>query len=326
MGYTTGSQGTAHLQASLDSFRESMRRAGIRIGQPSQGSRSLNLRDVQDHKLEEVLTPAAEKLDLLYIILPAKHTALYNRIKHICDVKVGIMNICSVGHKLVDSPGRLQYFGNVALKLNLKAGGDNQQVDPPRLHFLSQGRTMIFGIDVTHPSPNSSKDAPRVAAVVGSTDAAGLGRFSARSLVQEKGQEMLDPRKLKSAFGDLLHLWKTEDRNANFPENIIVFRDGVSDGQHRMVRYDELLVIRGACSEAYDHVGQPRPRVTVVIVTKRHHTRFGPITEGNSDGNGNCVAGTVTDRGITEVHRWDFYKRKFRASSLLRRRRLLGNY
>ena len=307
-GYPTSFQTIQPLAAAIESFRRSLQVTGISIGEASPKSRQIQLRDVEDPVLEQVLKGAAEKLRLIYIILPVKHTALYNRIKQICDIKIGLVNICSVGNKLVDSDGRLQYFGNVALKFNLKGGGDNQRVEPSRLHFVSQGDTMIVGIDVTHPSPSSSSQAPSVAAMVASIDP-NLAQWLATSHVQMiRCQEMVD--RLKDMLKRHLGLWKSEGRHRMFPRNILVYRDGVSEGQYQMVKDYELPLLRQACEEEYDPLGQQRPQITVVIVTKRHHTRFGPTTEGKADGNGNCLAGTVADRGITEAHHWDFWLRK----------------
>lgn len=310
MGYPPSFQTIAPLQTALESLRVFLRATGIKIGEASPGSRRLQLTNVEDPELENVLTSASKRLDLLYIILPAKHTALYNRIKHICDVKVGVVNICSVGNKLVESGGRSQYFGNVALKFNLKGGGDNQLVGPSGLHFISQGDTMIMGVDVTHPDSNSSNGAPSVAATVASIDAS-LGQWLATSSVQSRRrQEFVDD--LKGMSKRHLNLWKTEGKHPMFPRNIVVYRDGVSDGQHQMVKDHELALLRQACEEVYGPVGQERPRITIVIVTKRHHTRFGPTTEATADSNGNCLPGVVTDRGITEASQWDFWLRKSR--------------
>lgn len=296
------------LQSALNSFLESLRGTGINIGEASLGSRRLPIRNVEDPELERVLTSASERLGLLYIILPVKHTALYNKIKHICDVRLGIVNICSVGNKLVESDGRPQYFGNVALKFNLKGGGDNQLVDPSRLHFVRHGDTMIVGIDVTHPDPNSSNRAPSIAAMVANTNS-NLGQWPATTSVQaRRRQERVD--RLKHMLQRHLGLWITEGRHTLYPRNILIYRDGVSEGQYQMVIDYELPLLRQACEETYDPVGQERPRITIVIVTKRHHTRFGPMAEVRADINGNCLAGTVTDRGITETNQWDFWIRK----------------
>lgn len=50
-----------------------------------------------------------------------------------------------------------------------------------------------------------------------------------------------------------------------------------------------------------------KPKLTIVICGKRHHTRLYPTEEAHADRNGNPVAGTVVDRGITAVYDFDFY-------------------
>lgn len=100
---------------------------------------------------------------------------------------------------------------------------------------------------------------------------------------------------------DLLSRWKSEGRHSIFPQNILIYHDSVSEGQYQIVKDHELPLLQLACKETYDPVGQPRPRITIVITTKRHHTRFGPTQEGQADNNGNCLAGVVTDHGITKT-------------------------
>lgn len=48
------------LQAALESFRHSLRDAGIDIGEASAGSRKLDLTSVGDPQLEQILSAAAE--------------------------------------------------------------------------------------------------------------------------------------------------------------------------------------------------------------------------------------------------------------------------
>jgi eukaryotic translation initiation factor 2C len=85
-----------------------------------------------------------------------------------------------------------------------------------------------------------------------------------------------------------------------------MFRDGVSEGQYQQVLDVELAALREKCAT----IGF-NPKITFIIVTKRHHARFfgGPQTNSRTDldRNGNMVAGTVIDTGITSSAQWDFY-------------------
>lgn len=54
------------------------------------------------------------------------------------------------------------------------------------------------------------------------------------------------------------------------PHRIILYRDGVSEGQFLHVLQHELTAIREACIKIE---GDYRPGITFIVVQKRHHTR-----------------------------------------------------
>jgi eukaryotic translation initiation factor 2C len=91
--------------------------------------------------------------------------------------------------------------------------------------------------------------------------------------------------------------------STNFkPESLIMYRDGVSEGQFEEVARQELLAIKSACKAL-----GVNPKITFIIVGKRHHTRFFPMSQGERDKSGNCPAGTVIDTEITHPWMFDFY-------------------
>ena len=83
-----------------------------------------------------------------------------------------------------------------------------------------------------------------------------------------------------------------ERNNGRKPERLIMFRDGVSEGQFLTVLAKELMAIREACKELE---ADYEPPVTYLVVQKRHHTRFFPA-DNNKYRNGNALAGTVIDQ------------------------------
>jgi len=95
---------------------------------------------------------------------------------------------------------------------------------------------------------------------------------------------------------------KEKKANPN-PKRIIFYRDGVSEGQFKTVLEDEVPLIKAACARAGI---SPMPKLTVIIVGKRHHVRFFPPPNG-ADRSGNCPAGTVVDREVTNPVEFDFY-------------------
>jgi len=229
-------------------------------------------------------------------------TAVYNRIKFICDVKEGILNVCVLDKKF--STANPQYLANVALKFNLKLGGRNHSLEPSKLGFLRHKKTMVVGIDVTHPAPGSSSNAPSVAGIVASVDE-WLGQWPADIRIQPARQEMVAG--LDVIFKSRLQVW--QKKNGTLPENILVYRDGVSEGQYDIVLEQELPALRKACKEVYPATVTKNgmPRMTIIIVGKRHNTRFYPSKKEDADRGGNPLNGTVVDRGVTEARNWDFF-------------------
>ncbi|KAJ8121163.1 hypothetical protein ONZ43_g2317 [Nemania bipapillata] len=191
------------------------------------------------------------------------------------------------------------------MKFNLKLGGRNHVLDTLKLGVVGQKKTMVVGIDVTHPAPGSLSKVPSVAGIVASVDEC-LGQWPAEIRIQAAGQEMVAD--LEDMFKSRLRLWETGN-NKTLPENILVYRDGVSEGQYDDVVRQELSALRNACMKKYPAPATKagKPHITIVIVGKRHNTRFFPTKQEDADDRGNPKNGTVVDRGITEARNWDFF-------------------
>lgn len=106
-------------------------------------------------------------------------------------------------------------------------------------------------------------------------------------------------------------LWKKHNSN-QLPENILVYRDGVSEGQYDLCRNIEIPAMRKACEQVYPPALKQKglPRMTFIIVGKRHHTRFYPTTDDDKVTDvrsGNPKNGTIVDRGVTDARMWDYY-------------------
>ena len=275
--------------AKLDELQEKLRELGISVSNYMQGmhitSTSQQIESQIDHWIHRfAINPKRPKL-LLVIVPEAVMTAVYNRIKYICDVKEGILNVCVLDSKF--SRANAQYLANVGLKFNLKLGGRNHSLDPPKLGIIAQKKTMVVGIDVTHPSPGSSSNAPSVAGIVASMDE-WLGQWPADIRVQPARQEMVAD--LGAMLTSRLLLWR--ERNKTLPENILVYRDGISEGQYNITLDQELPALRAACEGLYSaaETKAGRPHITIIIVGKRHNTRFYPTKKEDADRGGNPMA------------------------------------
>jgi len=59
--------------------------------------------------------------------------------------------------------------------------------------------------------------------------------------------------------------------------------------------------------EAFEKVERRyKPKVTIVICGKRHHSRFYPTAADQKSNNGNTLPGTVQDRGLSSPFLFDF--------------------
>lgn len=253
-------------------------------------------------------SPGKSRL-VMVILPPVNNTAIYNAVKYACDVEYGLLCQCMLSSKMTkratkNSRGELvwdlNYFANVGLKLNLKLGGMNQ-ISNPNSTLIDPKQTMFVGLDVTHPSPGSKATAPSVAAIVASVDGH-LAQWPAAIKIQRGRQEMVDD--LTELFEGRLKLWSKKNQG-KYPVNIILYRDGVSEGQYDQVLKLELPSIQKAVTQLYPP--KHTPKISIIIVGKRHHTRFYPIDDKDKDRKQNTKSGLVVDRGVTQHSHWDFF-------------------
>jgi eukaryotic translation initiation factor 2C len=195
------------LSSTMNAFQAKLKEVGIDANTYTLGLRitlsTANIDSEIDAAINRFVShPTRPPPSLILVIMPYVDTSIYNRIKFVCDVKKGLRNICVVGSKFAKDRND-QYFANVALKVNLKLGGRNQFIDNSKLDIIPEGKTMVVGIDVTHPSPGSSSNAPSVAGIVASIDQ-WLGQWPADLQIQTAGQEMVSG--LDSMLKSRLHL------------------------------------------------------------------------------------------------------------------------
>ena len=242
-------------------------------------------------------------LQLIMAVLPGKEKDLYAEIKRVGDSVVGIPTQC-VQLKLVQQ-AKPQVCANISLKINSKLGGINQVIDPSVKSPVFREATIVFGADVTHPSPTEN-GIPSIAAVVASMDTnATKYQARVRAQIHEKGrgaQEIIND--LAAIVRELLiEFYKANGKLK--PSKIIFYRDGVSEGQFDQVLAHEVRAVQEACIKLEKEY---RPRITFIVVQKRHHTRL--FCENSRDETGkarNVPPGTTVDSGITHPYEFDFY-------------------
>ncbi|XP_047351672.1 protein argonaute-2 isoform X2 [Vespa velutina] len=234
---------------------------------------------------------------LIIVIIPEFNDS-YSTVKQVTELRLGVLTQCiksiTVQRKL--NPATI---GNILLKINSKLNGVNHEISGQVRPSILTPDCILIGADVTHPSPDS-KDIPSIAAVAASCDRTAF-RYKIEIRLQQPRQEIIND------FAEIVSkLLKYYHKTMGiYPKKIIVYRDGVSEGQLTQVLHFELLALR----KGFDSVSTDyNPLITFLVVQKRHHIRFFPTDTRNSDDkNFNVQAGTIVDTHITHPSHIDFY-------------------
>ena len=189
------------------------------------------------------------------------------------------------------------------MKINSKLQGTNHKLSINTRPKILSKPVMILGADVTHAQAQFKGIKPSIAAVVGSVDPTAQMKYDVEIRVQETEQNEEMIQDMENIIRSLL--LKFHRRTKQKPRRLIMFRDGVSEGQFQSVMARELTKIRAACSKLGD--GSYKPQISYIVVQKRHHTRFFPADDNKYFKNGNALAGTVVDQGINHPTEGDFY-------------------
>ncbi|KAE8266037.1 hypothetical protein A4X09_0g6311 [Tilletia walkeri] len=238
--------------------------------------------------------PARKPPQLLVCLLEANQPALYASIKSVSmkDLFMPVPTQCINVRKAKIGMGTVadQYVANVAMKINVKIGG------------LAPG-TMLMGADVTHPPPGLGLDsiAASVATVDGKRMLYGHEVRLQRNAGRGQSQEII--LSMKSMVETHLKRWAAKDQG-QLPTAILMYRDGVSEGQFAAAKDVELRSIRDVI-----HAVKPgyKMKVTYVVCGKRHHVRFSAEDPKDTDRSGNVRAGTVVDTTVTNPVAFEFF-------------------
>nr|UJZ92587.1 piwi-like protein Siwi [Scaphoideus titanus] len=178
--------------------------------------------------------------------------------------------------------GVMSIATKIAIQINCKIGGAPWSVQMPL------GGLMVVGFDVCHDAKSKGKS---YGAMVASLNKPMSRYFSAVSH-HSTGEELSNDL----AINIVKALQTYKKYNNTFPSHIIIYRDGVGDGQIPYVFQHEVSCIQRAI---YEVIGQ-NPKLGFVIVSKKINTRL-------FHGKNNPRPGTVVDDVITLPERYDFF-------------------
>ncbi|KAK9733082.1 hypothetical protein RND81_04G042200 [Saponaria officinalis] len=233
-------------------------------------------------------------LQLLLCVMTRKDHG-YKHIKWVSETKVGIVTQCCLSK--MANKGQDQYLANLGMKINAKLGGINVDLSNPLPLFDDDSHVMLIGADVNHPRP-MDVGSPSIAALVGSTSRRVATKYVQRISAQKHRCEKI------IGFGRLcLELIESYEKiNGVKPQKLIIFRDGVSEGQFDMVLHEELLDLERAMKASGFFC-----TVTLIVAQKRHQTRLFLEPQSKQGRSNNVPPGTVVDTTIIHPFEFDFY-------------------
>ncbi|XP_054434757.1 piwi-like protein 2 isoform X1 [Pteronotus mesoamericanus] len=229
---------------------------------------------------------AEGKIQMVVCIITGTRDDLYGAIKKLCCVQAPVPSQV-INARTISQPTKLRSVAQkILLQINCKLGGELWGVDIP----LKQ--LMVVGMDVYHDPSRGMRSVVGFVASISLT----LTKWYSRVVFQMPHQEIVDSLKL-CLVGSLKKFYEV---NHCLPEKIVVYRDGVSDGQLKTVANYEIPQLQ-KCFEAFENY---QPKMVVFVVQKKISTNlYLAATEHFATPS----PGTVVDHTITSCDWVDFY-------------------
>lgn len=212
----------------------------------------------------------------------------------------------------VPPPKAMMFVSNLLLKYNTKMGGINFALlgDPRELRYLAPDYIFI-SVDVCHPAPGD-KLCQSVAAAFAMWDLTSAARsyrtcIRVQRKVRQNNSTVEEVTEVDKMLEDILKEYYAKKRT--LPANVVILRDGVSEGQLKIVLDGELRKIYAMMERAYSCNKLKLPKVACMVVQKRHKVRFmrkQPVQSRNGP-DFNIQPGTVVDSTITHPTDFTFY-------------------
>ncbi|XP_049722435.1 piwi-like protein 1 isoform X2 [Elephas maximus indicus] len=244
-----------------------------------------------DDRTEAYLRVLQQKVtsdtQIVVCLLSSNRKDKYDAIKKYLCTDCPTPSQCVVARTLGKQQTVMAIATKIALQMNCKMGGELWRVDMPLK------LAMIVGIDCYHDTTAGRRS---IAGFVASINE-GMTRWFSRCVFQDRGQELVDG--LKVCLQAALRAWNS--CNEYMPSRIIVYRDGVGDGQLKtLVNYEvpQFLDCLKSIGRGYN------PRLTVIVVKKRVNARFFAQSGGRLQ---NPLPGTVIDVEVTRPEWYDFF-------------------
>ncbi|XP_056135759.1 piwi-like protein 2 [Lampris incognitus] len=225
-------------------------------------------------------------MQLVVCIVTGNRNDLYSAIKKLCCVKSPIPSQV-INVRTISQPQKLRSISQkILLQLNCKLGGELWTVNIPLKHL------MVVGVDVHHDAKRKTQSVMGFVASLNSS----LTQWYSRVNFQIANEEIINGFQVCL----LAALQKYYEVNHYLPEKIVVYRDGVSDGQLKIVELYEIPQLL-KCFQTFPNY---EPKMVFIVVQKSTGTILYSLAKQSFV---NTPPGTVLDHTLTKRHWMDFY-------------------
>nr|XP_054773093.1 piwi-like protein 2 [Lytechinus pictus] len=257
---------------------------GINVDHPSMVELQDDRTQSYTNMVKKSINP---QLQLVIAIFPTSRDDRYSAFKKLCCIEAPIPSQVINARTISQKQKIRSVTQKIALQINCKLGGELWALEIPMKSL------MVIGIDVYHDPTRGKKS---IGAFVASMNH-DLTHWFSRVCFQSPHQELIAG--LKLCFTSALK--KFHDINHSLPEKIVIFRDGVGDGQLNVVATYE----QEQLSQCFSMFGESyKPQLAIVVVQKRINTRIFSLSNGGYD---NPFPGMVVDHTITRQKWYDFF-------------------
>ncbi|XP_076054688.1 argonaute 3 [Oratosquilla oratoria] len=267
----------------VDMMYQVTRSMGMQVGEP-------NMIRLADDRIETYVSALKQhyhrNLQMAVIIFPTQREDRYSAVKKLACAELSLPTQC-INSRTIGQENRLRsVVQKIALQINCKLGGELWALKIP-LSGL-----MVCGIDVYHDPVR------RGASVVGFVSSMNptLTQWFSNTSFQNPGEEIVNGLKI-SMLESLRHYHRIHHA---LPRCIVIYRDGVSDGQLHLTEEHEVPQL----ATIFQDFDAYEPKMSFVVVQKRINTKIFASLNGRDLSNPG--PGSVVDYAITKRNWYDF--------------------
>ncbi|XP_072749507.1 piwi-like protein Siwi [Anoplolepis gracilipes] len=253
----------------------------FRINQPTMYYLRDDKASVYAETLEDILSKKAP--DLVLCIVSNNRSDRYAAIKKKCCVDRPVPSQV-VLQKNLEGRNALTIATKIAIQMNCKLGGA-----PWHMKWPLKG-IMAIGFDICHDSNTKGRDFLAMVATVDQS----LTRYYSSITLYHNSEELIE--QLCTSVCKAVQAYRSQ--NNSLPMYLLIYRDGVSEGQIPNVHQNEVESLKKKLEEIYYG---PNFKMIFIIVSKRVSVRLFQTNRRNPE------IGTVVDDVITSPFKYDFF-------------------